>query len=371
MFWFLGIRVGPQSYDAELDRLKAAQDLAFQRKQRAYDAQDAAWKRRTGAGDAMNHAYEEKQRAYTEQDSTWQNLQRVRDNNGPRIDRLNAQQEAAFESMKRAYDSASAAYDRRDGASAKSYAEEGRRHKEEAQCYVQERRRLVDEIRTAKARLDAIKPTFQRAKADFDSAKCSFDSAKADHSRAQDEFKRAKADFDQAAKAFKARLEIVRAESSRKKSDKHALAAKAGVPYGYRDKVWVSTDSDGNTNIYFGGAGQPNGPGHGHYVLDQNGTVTYKRDPFDPHGTQNFTDTDSRGSTLYDSRMRSGSRPAGAEGIFARRDGGREHSTQYYADGYRYSSDTDGSTNTNQHWTNQNVGKKSTDRHTPPSDAKN
>lgn len=277
------------AHDAELDRLKAAQDLAFQRKQRAYDAQDAAWKRRTGAGDAMNHAYEEKQRAYEEQNAAWENLQRIRDNNGPRIDRLNAQQEAAFESMKRAYDSASAAYDRRDGASAKSYAEEGRRHKEEAQCYVQERRRLVDEIRTAKARLDAIKPTFQRAKADFDSAKRSFDSAKADHSRAQDEFKRAKADFDQAAKAFKARLEIVRAESSRKKSDKHALAAKAGVPFHYRDKVWVSTDSDGNTNIYFGGAGQPNGPGHGHYVLDQNGTVTYKREPFDPHGSQNFT----------------------------------------------------------------------------------
>lgn len=357
--------------DVELDRLKTAQDLAFQRKQRAYEAQDSAWQRRKRAGDAMNRAFEEKQRAYEEQNAAWENLQRIRGYNGPRIDRLNAQQESAFESMKRAYDNASSAYDRRDGASAKSYAEDGRRYKEEAQCYVQERRRLVDEIRIAKARLDAIKPTFQRAKADFDSAKCSFDSAKADHSRAQDEFKRTKADFDQAAKAFKARLEIVRAESSRKKSDKHALAAKAGVPYGYRDKVWVSTDSDGNTNIYFGGAGQPNGPGHGHYVLDQNGTVTYKRDPFDPHGTQNFTDTDSRGSTLYDSRMRSGSRPAGAEGIFARRDGGREHSTQYYADGYRYSSDTDGSTNTNQHWTNQNVGKKSTDRHTPPSDAKN
>lgn len=275
--------------DAELDRLKSTQDDAFARKQRAYDAQDAAWKRRTSAGDAMNRAYEEKQRAYAEQDASWQYLQRIRDNNGPRIDRLNTQQETAFQNMKRAYDSASAAYERRDGASAKSYAEEGRRYKEEAQGCVSERRRLVDEIRSARARHDAIKPTFQRAKADFDSVKRSFDSAKAEHARAQDEFKLAKADFDQAAKAFKARLDVVRAESSRKKSDKHALAAKAGVPFHYRDNMWVSTDPDGNTNIYFGGAGQPNGPGHGHYVLDKNGTVTYKRDPFDPHGSKNFT----------------------------------------------------------------------------------
>jgi hypothetical protein len=33
--------------------------------------------------------------------------------------------------------------------------------------------------------------------------------------------------------------------------------------------------------------GEPNGPGHGHYAVDRLGKVTYKRDPFDPHGSQN------------------------------------------------------------------------------------
>lgn len=276
--------------DAELDRLKTAQDLAFQRKQDAYQAQQRAWEKRSSARDAMNRAHEAKQRAYAEQDRTWQYYQSVRSANGPRIDSLNAQQESAFQNMKRSYDAASSAYDRRDGASASSYASEGRRYKEEAQRHVADRRRLVEEIRSARATHEASKPAFQCAKDDFNSTKRAFDSAKAEHERAQTEFKRAKADFDSCAKAFKSRLEKVKTEGQKRREDKKSIAAKAGVPYQYHDNVWVSTDSSGNTNIYFGGAGKPNGPGHGHYAMDRNGNVTYKRDPFDPHGAQNFTE---------------------------------------------------------------------------------
>ena len=206
--------------DAELDRLKTAQDLAYQRKQDAYQAQ---------------------QRAYQEQDSTLRDLQRMRDSYGPIIERLNSLQETAFQNMKRAFDNASSAYDRRDGAGAASYAAEGHRYEAESQGYVNVRRGLVAELRSAKERHDATKPAFQRAKDDFNSAKRAFDSAN---------------------------------------------AAKAGVPHQYHDNVWISTDSSGNTNIYFGGVGKPNGPGHGRYVMDRNGNVTYKRDPFDPHGAQ-------------------------------------------------------------------------------------
>ena len=203
--------------DAELDRLKTAQDLAYQRKQDAYQAQ---------------------QRAYQEQDSTLRDLQRMRDSYGPIIERLNSLQETAFQNMKRAFDNASSAY----GAGAASYAAEGHRYEAESQGYVNVRRGLVAELRSAKERHDATKPAFQRAKDDFNSAKRAFDSAN---------------------------------------------AAKAGVPHQYHDNVWISTDSSGNTNIYFGGVGKPNGPGHGRYVMDRNGNVTYKRDPFDPHGAQN------------------------------------------------------------------------------------
>ena len=228
--------------DAELDRLKTAQDLAYQRKQDAYQAQQRAWeKKRSSARDAMNRAFEAKQRAYAALDSTWRDLQRMRDSYGPIIERLNSLQETAFQNMKRAFDNASSAYDRRDGAGNASYTAEGHRYEAESQGYVNVRRGLVAELRSAKERHDATKPAFQRAKDDFNSAKRAFDSAN---------------------------------------------AAKAGVPHQYHDNVWISTDSSGNTNIYFGGFGKPNGPGHGHYVMDRSGKVTYMRDPYDLHGAQ-------------------------------------------------------------------------------------
>ena len=290
--------------DAELDRLKTAQDLAYQRKQDAYQAQ---------------------QRAYQEQDSTLRDLQRMRDSYGPIIERLNSLQETAFQNMKRAFDNASSAYDRRDGAGNASYTAEGHRYEAESQGYVNVRRGLVAELRSAKERHDATKPAFQRAKDDFNSAKRAFDSAN---------------------------------------------AAKAGVPHQYHDNVWISTDSSGNTNIYFGGVGKPNGPGHGRYVMDRNGNVTYKRDPFDPHGAQNFEKAD-----LYMRSARRNHEPLGTNehgGVFYRRSdsGGTVlHVTQYFADNYHVSWDATPYGNNNVHWTNKNVPNGHPDRFVAPPDA--
>jgi len=284
--------------DAELDRLKAAQDREFQHKQDAWKTQDQAWQRRSAAREAMNRAYDGKQRTYEAQETSWQDYQRVRSSNGPQIDRLNAQQESAFQDMKRAFDNASAAHDRRDGASARSYADQGHRYKAEAQGCVDQRRRLVAEIRSVKDRHEATKPAFQCAKGQFDQSRSEHDRAKADHERKQAEFKRAKSDFDRAKDAFGKRLAVVRAESRRRKDDKRALIDRAGIPHYYRDKVWISREPDGTVNLYFGGVGEPTGPGHGHYVLDASGTVTYRRDPFDPHGSQNFEDKNGSGDKL-------------------------------------------------------------------------
>lgn len=55
--------------------------------------------------------------------------------------------------------------------------------------------------------------------------------------------------------------------------------------------------------IYFGGVGKPDGPGHGHYVMDQKGNVTYRREPFDPHGAQNFEETRREEATLRMSQI--------------------------------------------------------------------
>ena len=99
-------------------------------------------------------------------------------------------------------------------------------------------------------------------------------------------------------KAFKTRLEQVRASSKKRRKEKKSIAEKAGVPLQYQDNVLISTDPDGITNIYFGGIGKPNGTGHGHYAMDRNGTVTYRREPFDPHGAQNFEENRREEVTL-------------------------------------------------------------------------
>ncbi|HEX6461672.1 MAG TPA: hypothetical protein VFZ58_00170 [Candidatus Saccharimonadales bacterium] len=276
--------------DAELDRLGTAQELAFQRKQSAYQAQDAAWQRRSRARHELNQAREEKRSAYAVQDISWQAYLQVRSYNRPRIDQLYSQQELAFQNMKAAFGRASSAYDMRDYASARSHADEGHSYKAEAQGYVAERRGLDQEIRNARDRHEATKLAFQRAKENCSLARRAFDQAKAVHECAQAEFIRVKADCDQAVSAFHQRLEVVRAEAQRKRDEKRAIAERAGVPLHYCDNVWLSTKPDGRVNIYFGGIGEPDGPGHGHYAVDKYGNVTYRRDPFNPHGAHNFTD---------------------------------------------------------------------------------
>lgn len=356
--------------DPELDRLKQAQDLAFQRKQEAHLAQQRAWERRVSVRDTMNRAHEVNQRLYFEQERAWQYLQGVRNANSPRIDLLNAQQESAFQNMKRSFDAASSAHDRRDGAAAASYAADGRRYKEEAQRYVAERRRLVDEIRAAGAQLEVAKPAFQSSKDDFQRAKLDFTQAKSEHERAQAAFKSARADFDRTRTAFQTRLATLKGQNKKNQLDKRAVAEKAGVPHQYRDNVWVSRKPDGSVNIYFGGLGAPNGPGHGHYALDPQGILTYRREPSDVHGVHNFQKAD-----LYMRSARRNNKPMNTNehgGVFYRRSdtGGTSlHITQYFADNYHVSWDATPYGNKNIHWTNQNLAKGDPARHNPPSDA--
>ena len=108
--------------------------------------------------------------------------------------------------------------------------------------------------------------------------------------------------------------------------------------------------------------------------------MTYKRDPRDEHGAQNFTDDTRRGGTLYDRRARTGSTPRGVstrdnetrnrEGIFYDRHRDVDlHVTQYYDDNKRVSWDTDGTSDRDRHWTDQDLPYDHPEKHRPPRDA--
>jgi len=380
--------------DAELYRLRSARDAAKQRQQTAWQTQQSAYERRSSANAIMNQAYEAQQTAYANQQAAWDAYMSVKQANGPRIDSLNSQQERAYHNMVSAFESASSAYYAHDGASARMYADQGHAYKAESQACVTERRQLVAKIRTAREQFEAVRPAFQRAKSEYTQARQEFLSAKAEHERAQAEFKKAKAEFDACAKAFKDRLDELKSAHRKRRKEKKSIAEKAGVPLQYQDNVLISTDPDGITNIYFGGIGKPNGTGHGHYAMDRNGNVTYRREPFDPHGTQNFTDApggilydrrawtdvDVPGGTLYDRRARTNTLPLGVRnrdndtndrnGVFYdRRRQIDLHVTQYYKDNCRVSWDTKGKSDENYHWTDQNFPSSHPESHIPPEDA--
>jgi len=274
--------------DVKLEQLKITQERSFAKKQEAYLNQKKSWQCLSDAKDKMNRAFETKQSAFNAQEQAWQDYQSVRNRNGSRIDYLNSAQERAYQNMKNAFERASSAYNCRDGISAKIYASEGHGYKTEAQSYVEERRRLVDECRNAKARHEPYKQTFNNTKVAFDYAKDQYEKAKVVHERANDEFKRSKADFDTAAKAFKTRLVELKAENSKRKDNNRTIATKAGIPSQYLNDVYISKDPDGTINIFFGGVGTPDGPGHGHYSINSGGKVIYRRNPLDPHGHENF-----------------------------------------------------------------------------------
>lgn len=275
--------------DTKLEQLKIAQDRAFTKKQEAYQKQQNSWSCLSDARIKLNRAFETKQSAFSSQQQAWQDYRSVSDCNSPRIEYLKSAQEIAYQNMKNAFERASSAHDNRDGASAKMYSDEGHRYQAESKGYVEERRRLVEECKSARAGHEPYKIAFDDAKIAFGRAKDEHEQAKAAHERANDEFKRSKVDFDIAAKAFQARLNELKAENAKRKETNRAIADKAGIPYQYRNNVYVSEDTDGTVNIFFGGFGKPDGPGHGHYSMDNGGKVTYKRDPSDDHGSKNFT----------------------------------------------------------------------------------
>lgn len=201
--------------DAELDHLNRVQELTFRRKQLAYNARQRAWEELSVARDAINYANQAKQRAYTTRAQAARLYLSARNTSGLCFDSFKDQRERAV----------------------------------------------------------------QQASDDFFACKQGLEVARAKHKRASAEFKRAKTESDACTEAFNARLKKVKAESKNRREEKKTIAAKAGVPYQYRNNVWISEQLDGTINIYFGGAGRPNGPGYGHYIVDRNGEVMYCQDP--------------------------------------------------------------------------------------------
>jgi hypothetical protein len=196
----------------------------------------------------MNGAWEAMQYAKQEHDNAWDESQRLQDRYGDRIKSLKDQHDRMYQEMGQAFSDASSAFSRGDHEEAARCSARGRELKAAMAELPPQWRSMIAELQPAQARWKAARDVYRDKKHEFQLAKERFD----DH---------------------KAEIEGARRDA----------ALRAEVPAHYGHDVKVVNEPDGSTSIYFGGIGEPDGEGHGHYVLDQFGNITHRREPFQPH----------------------------------------------------------------------------------------
>ena len=241
--------------DQVLDRLKSKRDQAYQAKQLAFerykeirdrtsmahDEMNAAWQERTAARERMNAEFEARKSAYESRDEIWGEYQRIRNRNNYRIEDLRRYADSEHEAMKECFDRASAAYEYGDRSEAPIYSAEGREHKENRNAANEEIKSLIQEIRAAKEYAESHAPrasseAFNQAKAEFEAAKdrhvkaqTRFKELKAERDRLKAEFDRAKEEFFRIKAEFDQRLELLKAERTKSRTE---VSMRDGIYHG-------------------------------------------------------------------------------------------------------------------------------------------
>ena len=324
-------------WSPELDRLKAEQQTAFERKQeayqryagarqrtqQAYDIMQEAWHERNNARDDMNREFEARQAAFDHNNAIWDEYKRIRDNNNYQLEYLRREADAEHQAMIDCFEAASAAYESGDRATASLYSSEGHDHKDRRNSLNAEVSVLVQEIKDAKAHAESAAPKVDQSA--FYAAKERFNQAKAKHQAAEAEFKREKAERDrlkaefnrlqqaflQAKEAFQRKRDDIKAERSAAKQqtiDKVNMALvheKGGAFYlgslfGQNAKIRPRKDNSGKIDVFFGGlCAAGDGTGHGHAIIDRDGNVTYLRDAWQDHDDYLIDDAERRGINTH------------------------------------------------------------------------
>ena len=302
------------SRNYELDLLKSQEQVAFQRKQAAFQRYQqqkdythslyldlqAAWQARSEARDEMNREYELKQEQKERNDAVWSEYSRIRDNNNARIESLRYDADNEHRSMIECYEQASSAYQYGDKSMAPVFSQEAREHKVRRDELNAEVSQLIAEIKTAKESAIISAPkvntaAYDRAKAEYERAKrqhlyiqSQFNDAKAERDRLKSEFDALHAEHLRLKDEFKKKLEGVK--STKRKTEQVVVekvnralilsnAHYLGTIFGAKAKIVPREDGTGKTDVYFGGLLEAgDGLGHGHAVIDEEGNVTYLRD---------------------------------------------------------------------------------------------
>lgn len=198
----------------DLDRIKAKEQSAFQRKQEAWAVYDAAktraseahdvmmsaWLERCEARNEMNREYQAIKTANDHYREVWDNYCKARDYTNSLIEPLRAKADLEHQRMKVCFDQASSEYELGDKANAAALSREGHEHKKRRNELNAEISELCHKIRAAKeeAKLEAPKTDGSVYRA----AKAKFEEKKSIHAKAEAEFKRLKGERDRLKNEF-------------------------------------------------------------------------------------------------------------------------------------------------------------------------
>lgn len=144
--------------------------------------------------------------------------------------------------------------------------------KDQAEDYEDQRDDLMHKKRESRAEFQEADEHFRYVSGVFEAAVSSYESIAANLSKIE-------SDCD-----LKERAYWVARNEYRK-----ALVSRAGLPARYYKSIVIRVNEEGETSLYYGGKGRPDGPGHGHVTLSPVlAVVTYDRKPRQSHGAHNY-----------------------------------------------------------------------------------
>ncbi len=314
--------------DTELDTLKADMDAAFEQMKATRGLMNTVNERKNSLRYQMNEAFERMNDLHDDMKSAWQDLQSARsyqrrvwesmdhsrdDEYKNLTQKIGAAREKADERYSMASDAfkrSKRAYKKHNGELAKECSDKAYRLMDECHQYnkefqnLVERRRevasnqneAVEQLHGAKAKTDScwskhesLRSEFLAAKSEWRSLHDKYNAIKTERQNLRDKYYVLKSEFDKKHEAYIHRRNEVQSRRDQRRESDREIARKADVPSQYLDDVLVKRDTNGTINIYFGGYGAPDGPGHGHCCVNSSGRVIYDRQPGEAHGAQNFT----------------------------------------------------------------------------------
>ena len=170
------------------------------------------------------------------------------------------------------------------------------KHNAETRAFGREAIPFLEELRQFQAENKAVNIAAERARsavvalaAALAKAECELREAVSERTSCEEALFDAEVSYANADAAFAAAVAAKQKKAARVRRGWREIAAQAGVPRLFHDRVKIVVDDEGIKNIYFGGIGKPDGDNHGHYALHPSGKITYHRDPYRPHGAHNYT----------------------------------------------------------------------------------